>query len=60
MKLCGLGDPILWGVMAFLLNYIPVLGPMTGVLIFFVAGLVERFQVVDMLYEDDDVRRYVV
>jgi hypothetical protein len=23
MKLCGLGDPILWGVMAFLLNYIP-------------------------------------
>jgi predicted PurR-regulated permease PerM len=23
----GLGDPILWGTMAFLLNYIPILGP---------------------------------
>jgi predicted PurR-regulated permease PerM len=40
MQLCGLGDPILWGVMAFLLNYVPVLGPMTGVVIFFVAGAV--------------------
>ena len=40
MQLCGLGDPILWGVLAFLLNYVPVLGPMTGVVIFFVAGLV--------------------
>jgi predicted PurR-regulated permease PerM len=36
MKFCGLGDPILWGVMAFLLNYIPILGPMTGVVIFLV------------------------
>jgi predicted PurR-regulated permease PerM len=40
MQLCGLGDPLLWGVLAFLLNYVPVLGPMTGVVIFFVAGLV--------------------
>jgi hypothetical protein len=40
MKLCGLGDPILWGVMAFLLNYIPILGPMTGVVIFFLVGIV--------------------
>src|SRR5207248_9255820 len=40
MKLCGLGDPILWGVMAFLLNYIPILGPMTGVAIFFLVGVV--------------------
>jgi predicted PurR-regulated permease PerM len=38
MKLCGLGDPILWGAMAFLLNYIPILGPMTGVVIFFLVG----------------------
>ena len=22
MELCGLGDPILWGVLAFLLNYV--------------------------------------
>lgn len=40
MKLCGLGDPILWGVAAFLLNYIPVLGPMCGVAMFFAAGVV--------------------
>jgi predicted PurR-regulated permease PerM len=40
MKLCGLGDPILWGVMAFLLNYVPILGPMTGVVIFFLVGIV--------------------
>ena len=41
MQLCGLGDPMLWGVLAFLLNYVPVLGPMTGVVMFFVAGLRE-------------------
>ena len=40
MKLCGLGDPILWGAMAFLLNYIPILGPMTGMVIFFLVGIV--------------------
>jgi predicted PurR-regulated permease PerM len=40
MKLCGLGDPILWGVAAFLLNYIPVLGPMCGVAMFFAAGVI--------------------
>ena len=40
MKLSGLGDPILWGAMAFLLNYIPILGPMTGVVIFFLVGIV--------------------
>ena len=39
MQLCGLGDPILWGVMAFLLNYVPILGPMTGVVIFFLVGI---------------------
>ena len=40
MQLCGLDDPILWGVMAFLLNYVPILGPMTGVVIFFLVGIV--------------------
>ena len=40
MKFCGLGDPILWGVVAFLLNYVPILGPMTGVVIFFVIGII--------------------
>jgi predicted PurR-regulated permease PerM len=37
--LCGLGDPILWGTLAFLLNFVPVLGPAVGVAIFFVVGL---------------------
>ncbi len=30
-----LGDPILWGTVAFLLNYVPILGTALGVLIFF-------------------------
>jgi predicted PurR-regulated permease PerM len=36
---CGLPDPLLWGTLAFLLNYIPILGPFTGVVVFFVVGL---------------------
>lgn len=36
--LCGLGDPLLWGAFAFLLNYIPILGPIIGVVVFFLAG----------------------
>jgi predicted PurR-regulated permease PerM len=37
--LCGLGDPVLWGSVAFLLNYVPILGPLIGVVTFFLAGL---------------------
>tara|TARA_R110000868_G_C10917924_1_gene765425 strand:- start:268 stop:1407 length:1140 start_codon:yes stop_codon:yes gene_type:complete len=36
---CGLSDPILWGAISFLLNYIPILGPLFGVVILFFAGL---------------------
>ena len=39
MALCGLGDPLLWGTLAFLLNYIPILGPITGVGVFLLVGL---------------------
>jgi predicted PurR-regulated permease PerM len=39
MYLCGLGDPLLWGATAFLLNYVPILGPLFGTLIFLLAGL---------------------
>ena len=35
----GLPNPVLWGAMAFLLNYVLILGPMTGVIIFFGVGL---------------------
>jgi predicted PurR-regulated permease PerM len=27
MWLTGVGDPILWGTVAFLLNFVPILGP---------------------------------
>jgi predicted PurR-regulated permease PerM len=39
MYLCGLGDPLLWGTTAFLLNYIPIIGPLLGVCIFVLVGL---------------------
>ncbi len=37
--LCGLSDPILWGTAAFLLNFVPILGPLCGVVILLFAGL---------------------
>jgi predicted PurR-regulated permease PerM len=37
---CGLGGPLLWGTAAFLLNYVPILGPTAGVIILLVTGLV--------------------
>jgi predicted PurR-regulated permease PerM len=46
MWLTGLGDPILWGVAAFLLNYVPIMGPLLGVGIFLLAGLL----VIDTLW----------
>jgi predicted PurR-regulated permease PerM len=40
MYLCGLGeDPLLWGAAAFLLNYVPILGPLLGTVIFVLAGM---------------------
>jgi predicted PurR-regulated permease PerM len=39
MWLTGAGDPIFWGTVAFLLNYVPILGTVVGVLIFLFAGL---------------------
>ena len=39
MYLCGLGDPVLWGATAFLLNYVPILGPLFGIGIFVLAGM---------------------
>jgi predicted PurR-regulated permease PerM len=39
MWLTGVGDPILWGTIAFLLNYAPILGPSLGVVMFLLAGL---------------------
>jgi predicted PurR-regulated permease PerM len=39
MYLCGLGDPLLWGATAFLLNYILILGPLLGTVIFLLVGM---------------------
>ena len=35
----GLPDALLWAVVAFLLNYVPILGPLTGVVIFLAVGM---------------------
>src|SRR6185437_16117818 len=35
----GVPDPILWGALAFILNYVLILGPLTGMALFFLAGL---------------------
>ncbi len=36
---CGLEDAVLWGAIAFLMNYVPVLGPMFCGVLFFMVGL---------------------
>jgi predicted PurR-regulated permease PerM len=36
---CGLSDPIMWGAVAFVLNFVPIIGPLIGVCIFGLAGL---------------------
>lgn len=43
--LCGLPDPMLWGVLAFTLNFIPILGPLTGVVVLFLVGLLTFDQI---------------
>ena len=34
----GVGDPVLWGTVAFILNYVPIFGPAAGFFIFLFAG----------------------
>lgn len=36
----GLPTPLFWGAAAFLLNFIPIIGPLLGVALFFAAGVV--------------------
>jgi predicted PurR-regulated permease PerM len=38
--ICGLSNPALWGALAFFLNFIPIIGPLMGVAVLFVAGVV--------------------
>jgi predicted PurR-regulated permease PerM len=39
MWVTGVGNPVMWGVLAFLLNYIPVIGPIICLVILTLAGL---------------------
>jgi predicted PurR-regulated permease PerM len=35
----SVGDPLLWGVLAFVLNFVPILGPLVGVILFLMASV---------------------
>jgi predicted PurR-regulated permease PerM len=39
MWVCGVANPALWGVIAFVLNFVPILGPMVGIVIFAMASV---------------------
>jgi predicted PurR-regulated permease PerM len=39
MAVFKIEDPVLWGTLAFLLNYIPIIGPISGAIIFGMVGL---------------------
>jgi predicted PurR-regulated permease PerM len=39
MWLLGLPDPLLWAVVAFMLNYVPIFGPITGMVLFLAVGM---------------------
>jgi predicted PurR-regulated permease PerM len=38
--LCGVANPVLWGAVAFVLNFVPILGPMVGIAVFLMASVV--------------------
>lgn len=40
MWLCGVTNPVLWGAVAFVVNFVPILGPMLGIIIFLMASVV--------------------
>jgi predicted PurR-regulated permease PerM len=40
MWLCDVAAPVLWGVMAFCLNFVPILGPFCGIILFLAVGLI--------------------
>ena len=39
MWLFGVDNPLLWGVLAFVLNFVPILGPMVGIVVFLMASV---------------------
>ena len=39
MAACGVANPLLWGVIAFALNFVPILGAMVGIVLFLMASV---------------------
>ncbi len=39
MWACGVANPMLWGAVAFMLNFVPILGPMVGIVVFLMASV---------------------
>ena len=39
MWVCGVANPLLWGVIAFVVNFVPILGPMVAIAIFLMASV---------------------
>ena len=39
MWACGVDNPLLWGVIAFAVNFVPILGPMVGLVLFLMASV---------------------
>ncbi|WP_428537691.1 AI-2E family transporter [Rhodopila sp.] len=39
MWVCGVANPVLWGAIAFVLNFVPILGAMVGLVIFLMASV---------------------
>jgi len=35
----GVEDPVLWGIVAFLLNYVPIVGPIVAAVLFAMVGM---------------------
>ncbi len=42
MWLCDVPGPVLWGVVAFCLNFVPILGPFCGIILFLAVGLISK------------------
>jgi predicted PurR-regulated permease PerM len=42
MWLCDVPAPVLWGVVAFCLNFVPILGPFCGIVLFLAVGLISN------------------
>jgi predicted PurR-regulated permease PerM len=39
MWFCGVANPVLWGAVAFVVNFVPILGPMVGIIVFLMASI---------------------